>query len=356
MMKPNPFGNHRADLLHYLLTPPSMLFSAAVRSRIFLYRHRILPSYSLARPVISVGNLTTGGTGKTPMTDHLASVLSSRGLQVSILSRGYRGQSKERYLVVCRGNGPLVPPAECGDEPYLLAINHPSSAIVVGRDRYGCGQVSEALFPRCVHLLDDGFQHLRLKRQINLLLLDAADPFRSNRLLPAGHLREPRSAMQRADLICITRSDQPFERENLVRLIRRHNAQAPILFSRMEAQGLVEAGKSDLHAINDYRGIPVAAFCGIARPHLFFAQLRELGLNLCWEKKFPDHHNYDCAELDRLQAESRQAGAGVWITTQKDEVKISRLGWKEMPLFFLRIGVGFEEESPLWSMLQERVG
>ncbi len=338
---------------HPALVPFSALFGMGARLRLLLYRRGVLAVRRLSRPVISVGNLTVGGSGKTPMVDYLASCIASSGGQVSILSRGYRGSFPGKVQVVCRGRGPLVPPSVCGDEPFLLARNHPAAMVVVGKKRYECGLVSESQLPKCVHLLDDGYQHICLERQSNILLMDARDPFGGRRLLPAGRLREPLSAIRRATLVCLTRVPPSGPPAGLVDEIRRYHPHVPVLLSWHEPAGFAGGRDAELLPPQAFRGAPAVAFAGIARPSAFFSQLEELGIELRRRISFPDHHAYTPKDIGRIRRECMDSGARLLVTTEKDEVKIAEPGGLELPLWFLKIRVRIEPEEPLPRMLRE---
>jgi tetraacyldisaccharide 4'-kinase len=334
------------------LFPFSLAFASAAVLRASLYRWGILRVHSLRRPVISIGNLTVGGSGKTPMVEYIASLLLERGLPVSILSRGYRGRYDGAYQIVCQGNGPLVPPEICGDEPYLLARNLPAATVIVGGDRLLSGKTAETIQPGCIHIMDDGFQHLRLKRDLNILLLDATDPPSQTYLLPAGRLREPLSAMKRADLICITRTASDADREFVLPLIRRYHPCVPVLFSRHTVAGIVLCGDESLHPPTILHGVPLAAFAGIAKPESFFSQLQQLGYDIRFRRIFPDHYRYRPSDWADLQKQARQCGALALITTQKDRVKIFFSADQDLPLWYMKIRLTIEEERPLDQMLQ----
>ncbi len=193
-------------LLVALLIPCAFLYGVVLRLRAYFYARRILAAHRLAAPVVSVGNLSVGGTGKTPMAMYLARLFIERGKRVALLSRGYGGAGGDAVRVVSDGSRLLLSPAEAGDEPVLLARSVPGLIVVTGSDRYRAGLEAFERFQPDIFLLDDGYQHLRLKRDINILLLDAVRPFGNGWTLPAGLLREPLSAVRRADFIVWTRS------------------------------------------------------------------------------------------------------------------------------------------------------
>jgi tetraacyldisaccharide 4'-kinase len=311
-----------------LLSPLSWLYGLAIRLR---NRHYDRPGKSLAArvPVLSIGNLTVGGTGKTPVVAWLAQRFIDEGLKPAIVSRGYGGRAGKGPLLVSTGEGPVRGPAECGDEPCLLASLLPGVLVVVGSDRLA-GASAAADRGVDVVLLDDGFQHRRLARDLDILLIHSDRPFGNGRLLPAGPLREQLTALRRAGLIVLTRTAKEGDYRELERSIRRFNRSAPILLSRHRPAGLF-----------DTRGAPVSyperavLFCGIARPELFRRDIESLGIEVVGFRDYPDHYRYTERDIDELRG---LAGDGVaLITTEKD---LARLGTAEgLPLTVLRIEI-----------------
>jgi len=265
------------------------------------------PPHRLPVPVLSVGNIAVGGTGKTPVVEALARAWLARGGAPGILSRGYRGG------------------AEGNDEFRLLARRLPEVPHVADRDRRAGGDRLLALHPEIdLVLLDDGFQHRRLARDLDLVLIDATRPFGGGRCLPAGFLREPWESLARAQAVLITRSEQVgedllrelegFLRERFPRLWRGR--------ARRVVEGLRDARGRTMPVA---AGLRVLALCGLGNPSAFFASLPPLGLDVVLTRRFPDHHRYQPAELDRLRADARAAGAAALVTTEKDGVKLREL-------------------------------
>ncbi len=302
-------------LLFLLLLPLSAVYDGLTRLRALAYRHGWLPVHRLPVPVISVGNLTAGGTGKTPLTGWLLAWCAAHGLKAAVLSRGYGGRRAVEPLTVCAGAGPLVGPEEAGDEPFLLARRHPQAIVVVGADRVRAGRLAIEKHGAQLLLLDDGYQHLRLARDLNILLADARHPFGNGRVLPAGYLRESRRAVDRADLLVLTRSgaadrQQPLAGPDLPVLRTGHR-----LASRVVS---LTGHELDLERLRGQEGV---AFCGIADPEPFFAQLRDRGLSLRQTVALPDHHDYPPATLQMLARFGEEAD--YFITTEKDAVKLA---------------------------------
>jgi tetraacyldisaccharide 4'-kinase len=304
----------RDRLLLALLRLCSRPYALVLALRARCYALGIIPSRRLPRPVISVGNVTLGGTGKTPMTARLAAYLIGRGLRVAVLSRGYGGQAHGELLMVSDGHNLLVSPEQCGDEPYLLAQKVPGLMVVIGADRYQAGLLAMKELNPDIFILDDGFQHLRLQRDLNILLLDAARPFADGYTLPAGFLREKPSACGRADLIVYTRCAQSGDPDLF--------PQKPSVWSSHGLGGLLPLAGGELLNLEALQGARVTAFSGIADPSAFFDLLESRGVKLTATISFPDHTRYgeeEVAAICRLKQASRST---LLVTTEKDAVKL----------------------------------
>jgi tetraacyldisaccharide 4'-kinase len=298
------------------------------------------PVRRLRCPVVSIGNLSTGGSGKTPLTIELAKALKLRGQRVDVLSRGYGRQSKMAARV--RPDGVAE---DFGDEPLLIA-RETGVPVYVAPQRYDAGMLAEANANRAagekqlpiVHLLDDGFQHRQLARDLNILLLDRQDW--QDCLLPAGNLREPLKAAWRAGVIAIPGNDLELEDE-----LRVWGWQKPVWRLRRTMEDLAVNG-------------PVATFCGIARPEQFFAGLEAAGVKLAFRRAFPDHFTYTRAVLENLLTEARKTGAKALITTEKDLVRMGKLALifpDSMPLVATRLRIEIEEQDSALEWLIEQL-
>ncbi len=301
-----------ARMLVALLTPFSLCYGLIQRGRAVLYRRGFCAVKHLPRPVVSIGNITVGGTGKTPVTGWLAGRLLAEGYRVCVLSRGYGGTLEGTVAVVSDGTNILLGPRECGDEPYLLASTIPGLMVLIGSDRYAAGMCAMERSAPDVFLLDDGYQHIRLHRDMNILLLDASSPFGNGHCLPAGSLREPRSACHRADWVIHTRCETADvavpDLGNIPRASAGH-----------ELRDLVPlAGDGGPIELARLQGRSVAAFAGIADPERFFADLQRCGARLVHTASLPDHVRYD----DRLIGDLLTADADFYVTTEKDAVKL----------------------------------
>ncbi|MFN2386569.1 MAG: tetraacyldisaccharide 4'-kinase [Thermoanaerobaculia bacterium] len=315
-------------------SPLSALYGSLLERRARLYATGRRASHRLAHPVVSVGNITMGGTGKTPFVEFLARRLRFEGRRPAVLSRGY-GRRSQGVVVVSRGDGPLVSPEEGGDEPVALARRLPGVLVVVGERRVEAGRAAETLGAD-VLVLDDGYQHLSLQRDLDLLLLDARDPFGGGRFPPRGRLREPLSALSRASAFVFTRVErQPPEREALARL-REANPAAPVFTARLRPTGLCDEAGSPVDAPELLRRRFIAV-CGIARPEGFRASLKDLDLAPEEILTFPDHHRYGARDLARIRRTAEETGSSWIATTEKDAVKLA--GRIFLPLLSVRLGV-----------------
>jgi tetraacyldisaccharide 4'-kinase len=302
-----------------LLRPLSPLYGAAVRLRARAYARGWLPSERLELPVISVGNVTFGGTGKTPTVIALARDLGRSGRRPAVLTRGY-GRTTDEPLVVV-GPEPGEPVERIGDEPAELARRLPGIPIVVDADRVRGGRRAIGL-DSDVLLLDDGFQHLRLVRDLDLVLVDAADPWGGGRLPPRGRLREPLAALERASALLVTKLP-PGDPGPLVGEIAAtaagHGARGPVLAARLRVVRVHDGRDWQDAAV--LAGRRVLAFAGLGRPQGFGDLLREAGAEVVASRWFADHHRYSSAEVASVVAGARAAGA-VPVTTGKDAVKL----------------------------------
>jgi tetraacyldisaccharide 4'-kinase len=302
----------------HLLLPLTPLYAAAVSVRAAAYARGWLRTHRLAVPVVSVGNLSFGGTGKTPTVIALARDLARCGRRPAVLTRGYRRSSAEPAVVV----GPdLGQPVETiGDEPAELARRLPGVPIVVDADRARGGRTAIALGAD-IAVLDDGFQHLRLERDLDLVLIDAGDPWGGGRLPPRGRLREPMAALARASAVLVTKV--PAEHTMVVETVRAavevHAGAIPVLAARLRLTRVRTAqGWRPADAVAGQR---LYAFAGVGRPAGFATLLEEAGAELAGSRWFPDHHRLTAAELESLAATAADAGATL-VTTGKDAVKL----------------------------------
>ena len=335
------------DARAWALAAPAALYGLAVRARNrwFDRAGHVLPA---PIPVISIGNLAVGGTGKTPLVAWLASRLEGAGQLPAVVSRGYRGSAGRGPVLVSTGDGPRVDARVGGDEPFLLARALPRAIVVVGADRLE-GVRAAAAAGATVALLDDGFQHRRLGRDLDIVLLDGRAPFANGRLIPAGPLREPPASLTRADLVVLTRLAEPDAAEGAVRAVREAGFTGAVARAGHRRAGFFTA--SGQPAAQPTRAL---AFCGIGDPELFRNDLVAGGTELVAFEPFRDHHPFDAAGLRELQKRARGAGVPL-VTTEKDLARLLSLGGSalsEGPLLALRIDARVWDESVVWEAVR----
>jgi tetraacyldisaccharide 4'-kinase len=318
----------------------SSLYGRLLEQRARRYATGRTTSHRLAAPVVSVGNITMGGTGKTPFVEFLARRLRFEGFRPAILSRGY-GRTSSGVVVVSEGNGPRVSVEEGGDEPVELARRLPGILIVVARRRVEAARVAGELGAD-LFLLDDGYQHLEVQRDADLVLLDARDPFGRGDFPPFGRLREPLSALARADAVVFTRVAPGFPTRESLAEVSRRNPSAPIFTARIRPQGLWDESGSTLE-LPALAHRPFVAVCGVAVPESFAAGLAELDLFPEETIVFRDHHRYRARDLARIRAAAERTGSAWLVTTEKDAVKLR--GRLALPLATVRLGVEALEDE-----------
>lgn len=290
-------------------------------------------------PVIGIGNITVGGTGKTPLTMAVAQTLLTLGHKVAIISRGYGRENKAEASWVSYGQGPVLPARQSGDEPYLLASRLPV-AVLVGSDRVKLAKAAIARLGRVVIVGDDLFQHRRLYRDLDIVALDAGNPLGNGFMLPRGPMREPASALRRAQAIVLTRADnEPASRQTRVWL-RSFWGSGPVLQSRHQPTGVFTA---DGRAVDDFSQKPVLAFCGLARPQAFADSLREQNMRVVGLKSFADHHWYNDVDLAGLEQLARDLGAQALLTTEKDMARLPEHRVYALPLWVSAMQLKFAE-------------
>ena len=335
-----------------VLSPLSALYSAAVRTRLAAYQRGLLSTSRLPKPVISIGNLTVGGTGKTPLVEWVCRALAA-DRKICVLSRGYGREKSKRRVVVSDGASVLATEPEAGDEPLLLARNLVGVAAVISdANRFSAGLWAVENLGADVFVLDDGFQHLQLERDLNVLVIDATDPWGGGHLLPTGRLREPLSGMARADCIVITRADRAPNLSSLKEEIAELTSGRPVFSSIMNVRGLKSlAGEIVGQKLSE----PIAAFCGIGNPESFFTQLRAEGLTVARTERFPDHHRYNQTDIDKIIKNGTSAGAKALITTAKDSVKLTGLQIP-MPCYVLDIDIQLNNDDEFRTLLNRAIG
>lgn len=331
---------------------PGKLYEFGVRLRMALYETGYLKPKALTKPVISVGNLTLGGTGKTPLVEYIARYLAEEGHEVAILTRGYaRSDQRQSRVLVSDGQNICATLEEAGDEPMMLARQLSGVKIVVGKNRYENGRWLEEHRECDIHLLDDGFQHLQLKRDLNLLVLDATDPFGGGELAPFGRLREPLYALKRANAILVTRADRAFDEEELRSVLAACEVEVPVIFTYHDVTGVHDLKSRKPQAQRSLSGQSVGILCALGNPAIFVEDVTGLGAQVVYQKKLRDHHRYSQREIDEVVAQARDSGVEKLITTEKDAVKLEALNFGEMPVSVIEIKAQIEDEVSLKSLL-----
>lgn len=342
----------RAALLRGLLLGFSQLFRGIVQSRLWLYRKRYLRNHPLGCAVISVGNLTVGGTGKTPVVERLARTLQESGRRVAILSRGYKsrrppllrrwharltGRRNAGPRVVSDGRRVLMRSREAGDEPFMLASNLPGVVVLVDKDRVKAGRHAIECFGADTLILDDGLQYLHLQHRLDIVLIDCQAPFGNEFLLPRGTLREPPANLRRASYIFLTKSDG--HNAALIERIRRYNRTAEIIECAHRPCHLQEVFTRERLPLDALAGEYVGAFSAIAAPESFENGLRKLGANVELSRRFIDHHRFSPKEITAFAARCRRRDCSMIVTTEKDAVRFPRRLALEVPVYLLRVEI-----------------
>ena len=338
-------------LASLILPPLSALYSVATRARTTAYQRGWFSVSQLEAPVISVGNLTTGGTGKTPLVEWVCrTVARETGKRVCVLTRGYGRANPQSQVVVSDGNKLLADEQQSGDEPYLLAGNLVGSAAVVANpDRISAGAWAIGNLGSEVFVLDDGFQHLCLARDLDIVTIDATNPWGGGHLLPYGRLREPRAGLSRADCVVITRTDQVADLVAIESPIQLLAGPIPVFASRMETYKIHRLDGESVEP-KSLVSQPVAAFCGVGNPESFFRHLQRQGYTLSLTRAFADHHNYTQPAITRLVNDARASGATSLITTGKDGIKLAKLEL-EMPCHVIDIRISIDDDDRLVKMI-----
>jgi tetraacyldisaccharide 4'-kinase len=342
-----------------ILPPLSAVYSVITRARLTAYRREWLSKATLPVPVISVGNLTTGGTGKTPLVDYVCRVLArqssspelARGKKICVLTRGYGRANVKTQVVVSDGVELLAGEHEAGDEPFLLAKSLLGiAAVISNRDRFAAGRWAIENLGAEIFVLDDGFQHLQLGRDLDIVAVDATNPWGNENLLPLGRLREPASGLWRAGCIVMTRTDHISDVNTITEQIQRVAADKPLFTSRMVTSGIRSfSGKNVEQCLP-----PIAAFCGVGNPQSFFEQLRGENLTPLLTRTFPDHYKYTQSDIDQLSREAQDRGAQSLVTTAKDAVKLARFKFS-IPCFVLEIRIVIDDGARFAELLRQAI-
>ncbi|MDD2480224.1 MAG: tetraacyldisaccharide 4'-kinase [Victivallaceae bacterium] len=334
----------------------SRFYRMGSQFRLWMYDKRVIRNRAIGCLVVSIGNLSCGGTGKTPVVEVFAKTLHQKGRKVAVLSRGYRSKQRSLWFklthmfgkrkleapikVVSDGKKLLLDSTYAGDEPYMLATNLKGVPVLVDKDRVRLGLYAIEHFQTDTLILDDGFQYLDLMSHINILLVDSTDPFCNHHVLPRGLLREPIKNIRRADYIFLTKSNGGNHLRHLKTFMRRHNRRAEIIeccHRPQYVEMVYDRGKRQ--NLEFMRGRKIAAISGIARPESFEAFLIEHGAEVVATSRFADHHRFTENELIKFRDLAIETGAEIIMTTEKDAVRMPLINGESPPFYFLRIEI-----------------
>jgi tetraacyldisaccharide 4'-kinase len=329
--------------------PFSPLYSCLMANRSSLYTNGFLTQHKLEVPVISVGNLVMGGTGKTPLVQYLADLLLNHGRKPVILSRGYKGTSRSVINVVANNDAILMSAAEAGDEPRLLADTLPGVPVLTGKKRFLTGRYAIDNLGTDTIILDDGFQHLALHRDLDLVLFSAPKFLGNGRVIPGGELREPLSSLNRANAIIITGASKELATEvgEFIAFLQQKFPGKPVFTGRYQVHekiSRVDQDKTEFLPAEELKIKPLFGFCGIAQPLSFQSTLQRENITLTGFASYPDHYMYSRSEIISLVNKARKSGANALITTAKDFVKLKEVCIPKFPLYVLSVNLHMGQE------------
>jgi len=362
----------RATMMRVFLWGLSGIYRSGVAFRLRRYRSGGIEQQYLGTQVISIGNITVGGTGKTPVVELFARTLRERGRKPAILSRGYKSKKlsepqewiakdtgeliseDDMPKVVSDGGEPLLKVSNAGDEPFMLAKNLPGVSVVVDKNRVKGGRFAVGELESDILILDDGLQYLHLAHSIDVVLVDQNAPFGTGQMLPRGTLREPAKNLCRADYIFITKCDGSSNKE-LIEKIRRYNRHAELIECTHGPQHLENVFTGERVPLDFLDKKYVAAISGIAVPESFEKILRNLGARVEFHRVFSDHHSFNQKDIDRFMSRCMQRDIEMIVTTEKDAVRFMRPTELDVPVFFLRIEVDILEGQEVWERIVDRI-
>lgn len=362
----------RAAMMRLAMRGLSGIYRLVVYARLKLYRKGMMRQSHLGTQVISIGNLTVGGTGKTPVVELFARTLRDRGRQVAVLSRGYKSRklaeaqpwasretgkpfpADKMPKLVSAGDGPLLDSKHAGDEPFMLATNLDGVAVVVDKDRVKGGLFAVRELQRDTLILDDGMQYLRLGHAIDVVLIDSKKPFGTEALLPRGTLREPPRNLKRASYVFITKCGRT-PNDELIKRIRRINPIADIIECTHGPRYLENLFTGEREELEFLKGKWIAAISGIAVPENFERLLEKLGSRVEIRRRFSDHHRFSQREIDRFMSRCIERDMELIVTTEKDAVRFPKPKEIDVPIYFLRIEVEILRGQEIWDKLIDRL-
>ncbi len=340
-------------LLRPLAPLAAHLYERVIRIRNGLYDLHWMPIRYAPLPVISIGNLTAGGAGKTPMTMLLAELFSGIGLKPAIVSRGYKGSA---------GSSPIRVPTdgswrEFGDEPVLMARKLANVPVIVSRKRWPGAVMAQKAFDADLVILDDGFQHRALARDADILLIDARRPPQHDRMLPMGYLRDPLDRVKQAHIVVLTHSDETDHVEEIEDWLAKMTPVTPVFRARHTCAGLFDTRIDAMRDPESLRSIPVAVLCGIANPSGLISQLKNLGSRIVDQAVFKDHHAYNRDEINRAIRQAMALGAQAIVTTAKDDIRLMHtLGNYDIPILVLEIRLEMDRQAEFFQVVRKRIG
>ena len=355
----------RAWVMRCILRVASWAFFLIVKARLFLFRRRLRTVHYLGTFVVSVGNITAGGTGKTPVVELLARTLAARGRKCAILTRGYKSvdlpkpqvwtnargkRLKNLPKIASDGTTRYLSPLYAGDEPYMLARNLDGVAVLVDKDRVKSGIFAIEQLGSNTLILDDGMQYLKLRHEIDIVLVDCGFPFGTGALLPRGTMREPRASLARASYIILTKSEGK-PQDALIATIRRYNKLADIIVTNHTPDYLQNVFTGERLPLAALSGKYVACLSGIARPESFENIVEQLGAHIEVRRRYPDHHWFDQAEMDAFVQRCADRAIDFIVTTEKDAVRFLKPDEMDVPIFFLRIRIEILQGQREWLRL-----
>lgn len=344
-----------SKLFRTIIYLPAKLYELIIRIRIVLYEYQYIKPKELNKVVISIGNITLGGTGKTPLVEYIAKFLNDESLETAIISRGYKRQDKSKPIVIVSdGKQLLASLKEAGDEPFMLAEKLKEIKIVIGSNRFEAGKLAIEKLGCEVILLDDGFQHLQLKRDLDIVVIDATNPFDNGEVVPLGRLREPIYGLKRAQMLIVTRSDRNLDRDLIFNILSGLDLNIPIIYAYHDFVGLRELTTNKPAPIRKLVNAKIAVLCALGNPKVFIEDLEHYQAKVVSQHIFIDHHNYQQSDIDQVLSQAKLAKAEFIVTTEKDAVKIKKFSF-DLPIYISEIKVEFEDEIRLKSILLKAV-
>ncbi len=342
------------------MMPFGYLYGALINARNALYEKGFFKSFSLDAPVISIGNITIGGTGKTPMVAFVADILAETGEKVCILTRGYRRENPGKRVLVTDGETILADVKKAGDEPFELAKKLVGKAIIVAdKNRAEAGRWAREKFGITVFILDDGFQHRRVRRDLNIVCVDATNPFGNGKVLPGGILREPLPNLKRADAIVVTRTNLAENVESLKSEILEFNSHSPIFVSNNKISNLTEIKDFYKNQNSETQNSKLKtqnslAFCALGNPNNFFEQLKQENFKIALTETFSDHHFYTQKNIENLELKANRKNIRYFLTTAKDAVKLENLEFA-IPCYVVENKMLFEDNERFRQLIYEKI-